>query len=79
MNAAFPEVETDEEDEKTEEEDEENGDYEEEDESMDSDDEDDDETLGNDSESDSSDPWENLRAEVRDALSPSYVKQTIAG
>ena len=42
---------------------------------MDSDDEDDEETVENDSESDSSDPWENLRAEVRDALNPSYVKQ----
>ena len=49
--------------------------YEEEDDSMDSDEKDDDETVENDSESDSSDPWENLRAEVRDALSPSYVKQ----
>ena len=49
--------------------------YEEEDESMDSGEKDDDETVENDSESDSSDPWENLRAEVRDALSPSYVKQ----
>ena len=42
-----------------------------EDESMDSDDEDDEETLENDSESDSSDPCENLRAEVRDAPNPS--------
>ena len=42
---------------------------------MNSDDEDDEETVDNDSESDSSDPWENLRAKVRDALNPSYVKQ----
>ena len=42
---------------------------------MDSDDEDDEQTVENDSESDSGDPWENLRAEVRDALNPSYVKQ----
>ena len=42
---------------------------------MDSDDEDDEETVENDSESDSSDPWGNLRAEVRDALNPSYVEQ----
>ena len=42
---------------------------------MDSDDENDEETVDNDSESDSSDPWENLLAEVRDALTPSYVKQ----
>ena len=75
MNAAFPEVETDEEDEKRGEEGKENGDDEDEDESMDSDDEDDDEIVENDSESDSNDPWENLRAEVGDAQSPSYVKQ----
>ena len=76
MNTAFPEVETDEEEDETkEEEDEENGDDEDEDDSMDSDDEDDEETVENDSESDSSDPWENLRAKVRDALNPSYVKQ----
>ena len=41
---------------------------------MDSDDEDDEETVENDSDCDSSDPWENLRAEVRDALNPSYVE-----
>ena len=34
---------------------------------MDSDDEDDEDS--------NSDPWENLRAEVIDALNPSYVKQ----
>ena len=73
MNAAFPEVETDEKDENREEGGEENGDNEDEDESMDSADEDDDETVENDSESDNSDPWEYLRAEVRSALS--YVKQ----
>ena len=76
MNAAFPEVETDEEEDETrEEENEENRDDEDEEESVDSDDEDDEETVENDSESDSSDPWENLRAEVTDALNPSYVKQ----
>ena len=72
MNGAFPEVETDEEEEL---EDEEIRDDEDKDESMDSHDEDDEETVDNDSQSDSSDPWENLRAEVRDALNPSYVKQ----
>ena len=76
MNTAFPEVETDEEeDEMKEEDNEENADDEDEDESMDSDDKDDEETVENDSESDSGDPWEYLRAEVRDALNPSYVKQ----
>ena len=40
---------------------------------MNSDGEDDEETVENDSDSDSSDLWENLRAEVRDALNPSYV------
>ena len=78
MNAAFPEVETDEgEDEMREEGNEENVNDEDEDESMDNDDncKDDEETVENDSESDSGDPWEYLRAEVRDALNPSYVKQ----
>ena len=78
MNFAFPEVETDGEDEQREEEEgeeKENGDEEDEDESMNSDDKDDEETVENDSDSDSSDPWEYLRAEVRDALNPSYVKQ----
>ena len=74
MNAAFPEVETDEEeDEMREEDNEENVDDEDEDES--SGDKDDEETVENDSESDSGDPWEYLRAEVRDALNPSYAKQ----
>ena len=78
MNAAFPEVETDEEeDEMREEENEENGGDEDEGESMDSDDEDDEETVESDYESDSSDPWENLPAEVIDALNPSYVKQMV--
>ena len=76
MNAAFPEVETNEgEDEMREEDNEENVDDEDEGESMDNDDKDDEETVENDSESDSGDPWEYLRAEVRDALNPSYVKQ----
>ena len=71
-NSAFPEVETDGEDEQSKEEEGEekgNGDDEDEDESMDSDDEDDEETVEN--ESDSSDPWENLWSEVN----PSYVEQ----
>ena len=77
-NFAFPEVETTGEDEQSKEEEGEekgNGDDEDEDESMDSDDEDDEETVENDSESDSSYPWENLSAEVRDAINPSYVEQ----
>ena len=40
---------------------------------MDSDDLDDGEAVENDS--DFSDPWENLRAEVRDALNPTYVEE----
>ena len=69
MNAASPEEETDEEEEK------ENGDDEDKDQSMNSDDEGGEETVDNDSESDSRDPWENLLAEVKDALNPSYMKQ----
>ena len=42
---------------------------------MDSDDEADEETVENDSDSDTSDSWENLRAEVRDALNPSYIEE----
>ena len=42
---------------------------------MDSDDEDDEETVENDSDSNTSDLWENLRAEVRDALNSSYVEE----
>ena len=42
---------------------------------MDSYDGDDEDTVENDFDSDSNDPWENLQAEKRDVLSPSYVKQ----
>ena len=42
---------------------------------MDSDDEDDEDTVENYSDYYSSDPWGYLRAEVRDTLNPSYVKQ----